>query len=167
MSPKLTISDYSEKAFVVRGLTDTAIYANKFREMHGKYNIKLTGGPGWIFSKKRLQDVRKFVANVNNTISESSSEEESTSSTRSTGGVATLRNRYETKICQQFKNEIDQLRDDVTDITNTLPLFQHKTRETRETREKSSNTCGKSMVVLLFSFARSFYCYVSQQSYLS
>lgn len=55
----VTIEDYSEKAIVVRGITkdDKDTHA-KFREIGGVFNFKLKGGAGWIFSKRKTDDVK-------------------------------------------------------------------------------------------------------------
>lgn len=52
---ELKIIDYSEKAFAVIG--DTKRVKDTLKELGGKFNAKLSCGPGWIFSKKRLQAV--------------------------------------------------------------------------------------------------------------
>lgn len=49
------IIDYSERAFAVIG--DTKPIKDKLSELGGKFNGRLSCGPGWIFSKKRLQQV--------------------------------------------------------------------------------------------------------------
>lgn len=46
------IIDYSEKAIAVIG--DTRPIKDKLKDLGGKFNPRLTCGPGWIFSKKRL-----------------------------------------------------------------------------------------------------------------
>jgi len=51
--------DYSEKAFYVRG--DSSAYKDKLKDAGGKWIPAKTGGKGWMFSKRRLDDVRKIV----------------------------------------------------------------------------------------------------------
>lgn len=54
-SEQLRLVNYTEKAFVVLG--NTIDFKDKLQEMNGKW-IKLRfGGHGWMFSKKRLNDV--------------------------------------------------------------------------------------------------------------
>lgn len=61
---KFTVTEYSEKAFVVSGeLTRT--YKNEMRNMGGKFNKNLKGGAGWIFSKKSQEKVMEFVMAIN------------------------------------------------------------------------------------------------------
>jgi hypothetical protein len=48
-----TIDNYSGRALVVRG--NTRDYAEQFKELHGKWNRNLQGGPGWIFSNKQKE----------------------------------------------------------------------------------------------------------------
>lgn len=46
----LDVSDYNERAIVVRG--DTKPHKENLSKMGGKWNTRLKGGAGWIFSKK-------------------------------------------------------------------------------------------------------------------
>ncbi len=52
---EVNIIDYSEKAIAVIG--DTKPIKDKLKELGGKWNNKLSCGPGWIFSKKRMEEV--------------------------------------------------------------------------------------------------------------
>lgn len=52
---KVHIVDYSEKAIAVIG--DTKPIKDRLKAMGGRFNFRLSCGPGWIFSKSRLQDV--------------------------------------------------------------------------------------------------------------
>jgi len=54
---KIQIVDYSEKAFAVIG--DTKPIKDKLKSLGGSFNPRLSCGAGWIFSKKRLEDVTK------------------------------------------------------------------------------------------------------------
>ena len=53
----IRLEEYSDKALVVRG--DTKPYKETLKEMGGKFNPKLKGGPGWIFSKKKETDIKE------------------------------------------------------------------------------------------------------------
>lgn len=55
-SPELTLIDYSDKAFALVG--DTRSVAARLRELGGRFNARLSCGPGWIFTKKREAAVR-------------------------------------------------------------------------------------------------------------
>ena len=59
-SGKLELVDYSEKAIAVIG--DTKPLADKLKKLGGKFNGKLRCGAGWIFSKKRENEVRAAFA---------------------------------------------------------------------------------------------------------
>lgn len=50
MSTGITIENYSEKAFVIRG--DTRPMKEQLKEGGAKWNPSLRGGAGWIISKK-------------------------------------------------------------------------------------------------------------------
>ena len=58
--PSCTIVDYSEKAIAVIG--DTKQYREAFKAIRGSFNPRLTCGAGWIFSKKRTEDVKAILA---------------------------------------------------------------------------------------------------------
>lgn len=51
----ITIENYSDYSIVVRG--DTKSFKKNLIELEGKFNDKLKGGPGWIFSTKKSKDV--------------------------------------------------------------------------------------------------------------
>lgn len=54
------IVDYSEKAIAVIG--DTLPVKDMLRRLGGRYNARLACGPGWVFSKRREQEVRSALA---------------------------------------------------------------------------------------------------------
>lgn len=55
-----SIIDYSEKAIAVTG--DTRKIATELRAMGGRFNSRLSCGPGWIFSKRKEAELRTFLA---------------------------------------------------------------------------------------------------------
>lgn len=59
--PKLTIVDYSEKAFAVIG-EDTKKFADALYNLGGNFNRFLKCGAGWIFSKRHLANVKEQFA---------------------------------------------------------------------------------------------------------
>lgn len=59
-SGKLELIDYSEKAIAVIG--DTKPLADKLKKLGGKFNGKLRCGAGWIFSKKKEDEIRAAFA---------------------------------------------------------------------------------------------------------
>jgi hypothetical protein len=56
----LKLTDYSEKAIVVRG--DTKEWKEGLKELGGKYNANLRDGGGWIFPKKIEDKVMAFIS---------------------------------------------------------------------------------------------------------
>jgi hypothetical protein len=64
MSHQLTLEEYSEKSFVIRG--DSKEYKEQLKTGYGKWNTGLKGGPGWIFSKKNMNTMKLFVNKINN-----------------------------------------------------------------------------------------------------
>lgn len=62
----MRIEQYSEKSIVLRGENDdTRMYADELKMMGGKWNPKLEGGGGWIFSKKKEKMIQKFLDGIN------------------------------------------------------------------------------------------------------
>lgn len=60
----LTVSNYSEKSFVVRG--DTKSHKDVLKEIGGKYNPNLRDGAGWIFSMNKRESVEKYIKKTEN-----------------------------------------------------------------------------------------------------
>lgn len=52
----LSYVDYSDKAFAVTG--ETKPLAETLKDLGGRFNARLSCGPGWIFSKKKEAEVR-------------------------------------------------------------------------------------------------------------
>jgi len=57
-SMSINIKDYSAYSFVVFG--DTKIHKDKLKELGGKYNGKLSVGPGWIFSLDKKDKIQEW-----------------------------------------------------------------------------------------------------------
>lgn len=57
---EVNIIDYSEKAFAVVG--DTKPIKDKLKALGGSFNPRLSCGAGWIFSKKKLNEVTKALS---------------------------------------------------------------------------------------------------------
>lgn len=53
----LTLVDYSEKAFAIIG--NTKPISETLKELGGRFNFRLSCGPGWIFSKTKLDAVKQ------------------------------------------------------------------------------------------------------------
>lgn len=71
MSFDLKIVPYSEKSFKVEG-ADTKTHCEELKNLNGRYNPKLKGGPGWIFSNKRRSSVEDFISSLIKRASEDS-----------------------------------------------------------------------------------------------
>ncbi len=64
-SADLRLEIYNEKSFAVYG-KDTKTYKDKLSDLGGAFNSHLKGGPGYIFSKKRLSGVQDFLGSFKN-----------------------------------------------------------------------------------------------------
>ena len=54
----IRIQNYSDKSFAVYG--DTKEFKEVLKQLGGKWNRKLSGGPGWIFPNNCRDDVNKW-----------------------------------------------------------------------------------------------------------
>lgn len=90
MNTNLTIENYSDKSFVVRG--ETKPHKDKLKELQGKWNGNLTGGGGWIFSNKHREAVEKFV----NGTEENEEKKQVKVETKKTVSSPTVTSLYET-----------------------------------------------------------------------
>ena len=54
--PELKVYDYSEKAIAIVG--DTKPIKAQLKALGGKYNPKLKCGAGWVFSKRKADEVK-------------------------------------------------------------------------------------------------------------
>lgn len=57
---RLELVEYSEKAVAVIG--DTKDYREQLKAMGGRFNARLTCGPGWVFSRRKEAELREFIA---------------------------------------------------------------------------------------------------------
>ena len=55
----IEIVDYSEKSFAVIG--ETKAIKDTLKQLGGRFNPRLTCGAGWIFSKTKLEDVKRVI----------------------------------------------------------------------------------------------------------
>ena len=55
----ITIEDYTARSIVVQG--NTRKYKEDLKKLGGKYNGKLSDGPGWIFPKSSINDIESFI----------------------------------------------------------------------------------------------------------
>lgn len=78
VAPTYQIIDYSEKAIALVG--DTKAIKEQLKQLGGRFNPKLSCGAGWIFSKKKEDELRAMLysdvaVNAENKISEQPSKE--------------------------------------------------------------------------------------------
>jgi hypothetical protein len=59
---QVKIVDYSERSIAVIG--DTKAIKQTLQDAGGKFNPKLKCGAGWIFSKRREQEIRNIINNL-------------------------------------------------------------------------------------------------------
>jgi len=59
----LLVSDYSEKSIKVEG-SATKDFLPEWKALGGRYNSKLKGGPGWIFSTKKKDKLLEVINNI-------------------------------------------------------------------------------------------------------
>ncbi len=59
----LLVSDYSEKSIKVEGKA-TKDFLPEWKKLHGRFNNKLKGGPGWIFSVKRKEELLNVIDQI-------------------------------------------------------------------------------------------------------
>lgn len=57
---RLELVGYSEKAVAVIG--DTKDYREQLKAMGGRFNARLTCGPGWVFTRRKEAELREFIA---------------------------------------------------------------------------------------------------------
>lgn len=59
--PKIQVIDYSGKSIAIIG--DTRDIKDKLKQLGGKFNPRLSCGAGWIFSKRRQEDLKQLLQN--------------------------------------------------------------------------------------------------------
>jgi len=59
----LLITDYSDKSLKVEGEA-TKSFIPEWKSLGGRFNKNLEGGPGWIFSKKREEELLKIIEGI-------------------------------------------------------------------------------------------------------
>ena len=63
------VLEYTDKSFVVNG--DTKPFKENLMALGGRYNPRLKGGPGFVFSNNKINDVKDFINNSSVPISDS------------------------------------------------------------------------------------------------
>ena len=78
----ITITDYTEKSFVLRG--DTKEYSRFLADSGGKWNPNLKDGAGWIFSMKKKENIETWLKSETKNQSKNETKDESKSKSDST-----------------------------------------------------------------------------------
>ena len=78
----ITITDYTEKSFVLRG--DTKEYSRFLADSGGKWNPNLKDGDGWIFSMKKKENIETWLKSETKNQSKNETKDESKSKSDST-----------------------------------------------------------------------------------
>jgi hypothetical protein len=99
----ISIKDYSAYSFVVFG--DTKIHKDKLKELGGRYNGKLSVGPGWVFSLDKKSIVQEW---YDKTATVSDSRDEI---------IAQLKKENE-----MLKKEIEELREENEELQEALKM---------------------------------------------
>jgi len=124
---EVQIIDYSEKSIAVIG--DTKPIKDQLKEIGGKFNFRLSCGPGWIFSKKQLPEVEKLLSGgaIPEEAEEPEQEEEKIfdGSKNENGafnipGHLTVYDHSGRDITNTFKKEVPTLKDEIQETVNFL-----------------------------------------------
>lgn len=59
----ILVTNYTDKSIKVEG-ESTKLYIALWKKLGGRYNSKLEGGPGWIFSAKKREDIERLVEDI-------------------------------------------------------------------------------------------------------
>jgi hypothetical protein len=105
MSLPLTIEEYSEKAFVVRG--DTKAHKETLMAKRGRYNPNLRGGPGWVFSKRHLENITAYISETSEMKEKEKDTSTGSSPYRKRKRVVNLE-QYRKKLRKIIKKEVEQ-----------------------------------------------------------
>lgn len=104
----ITITDYSEKAIVVRG--ETREYRDALSSIGGKWNNNLRDGAGWIFPKTKRQEIERILSRSVNIISSNQEpEQKNHRSNQESEQPQKVSIRNETGMIPQLMTTIDRL----------------------------------------------------------
>ena len=119
----LTITSYSERSFVVRG-EETKKYKEDLKKLGGRWNPRLKGGAGWIFSNKKEKAVNDFIMSVDyveekveeSTLTDSEEKEDIRVSDSDSEEEFIIRRRRRRNIIEDSESDTDEESDDEADI---------------------------------------------------
>ena len=101
----INIKDYSAYSFVVFG--DTKIHKDKLKELGGRYNGKLSVGPGWVFSLDKKSIVQEWYDSIPSSVSVNSDPRDEL--------ISQLKKENE-----MLKKEIDELREENEELQEAI-----------------------------------------------
>lgn len=107
-SSTVSIKDYSDKAIVVYG--DTKPYSDFFKSHGGYFNPRLREGAGWVFSKKREDEIREFLGLKSSDEPSQDSLESTVETSDTTQTITIAPNNAPESIYQYFSNLIKNIR---------------------------------------------------------
>lgn len=135
----MEISDYSEKAIVLRG-EKTKDCMEGLKEMGGKYNAVLKGGPGWIFPKTKREVLEKFVNEGVVTKSEYSKTYKPSEAVKRYSV-----NNYKDKVIdgnnliEKLESKIEELTKDISDLKTLIGLMRNGNRVHKKEEQKEED----------------------------
>jgi hypothetical protein len=138
----MEISDYSEKAIVLRG-EKTKDCTDGLKEMGGKFNAVLKGGPGWIFPKTKREIIEKFVNE--GVVTKSEYRPSGTQTTQYKPSEAVKRysvNSFNDKIVdgnnliEKLDSKIEELTKDIADLKTLIGLIRKGNRNRINKKEE-------------------------------
>ena len=107
----ITISDYTEKSFAVRG--NTKEYSRFLADSGGKWNPNLKDGAGWIFSMKKKENIENWL----NSESKDKSKNESKSNLDSKN-----ESKLDSFLDSFLDSKLDKILEMLTEINKKLDL---------------------------------------------
>ena len=119
----ITITDYSERSFVVRG-EGTKEHKDALKQMGGKWNSNLRDGGGWIYPMTKKPDLQKWkssgILNSEMKYYSSSSSSTSSSSYSPSSKTPSISNESLMKEMKVMSKKIDKLEKLIESLTSLL-----------------------------------------------
>jgi hypothetical protein len=149
---EIQIIEYSEKAIAVIG--ETKPIKDQLKEIGGKFNFRLSCGPGWIFSKKQLAEVQKLLSGEAVPEEAEQKKEKIYDGLRDENGAFNIPAHLQcfdhsgTELTNTFKREETTLKDEVKETINFLAELDRK--NTGQVSE-SVKECAKVQEVEIYS----------------
>lgn len=133
MNSQLNIIQYTEKSFVVRG--NTTENKEQLKNIGGKYNALLKGGPGWIFPNFLKKNVEEYVKSGSITNSSFSSKEDKEEKKEYKKDYINKNNTHDTHESSLTKR-VETLEEQIKLLMNKLGLEKDKNNSNNSTKKK-------------------------------